>query len=100
MKHLRIAVATLLVATLVPTLTACGGGASSDEQPAQPEATPTANTDPRLGPVVVGTHNDGTGYYDITTIKFCDGTTLVYNFIGYRKGGGAVIPDSPECTAQ
>lgn len=35
------------------------------------------------------------GYDDI--YKFCDGKTLVYLYKGSRKGGLAVIPDSPEC---
>jgi hypothetical protein len=37
--------------------------------------------------------------YAITTFKFCDGTTLVYNYMGGNKGGGSTIVDSPECGA-
>ena len=29
--------------------------------------------------------------------KFCDGTTLLYEYVGYRRGGVAAVPSSPEC---
>lgn len=79
-------------------LSGCGesSGGLSSPNPARVDQE-SLNSDPKAGPVHVANVNID-GYY-MATVKFCDGTTLVYNFVGSKKGGGSVIPESPECGA-
>jgi hypothetical protein len=84
------------LALIVASLSACGATAATPEGGTVQSATIT-NEDPKNGPVFVRTlSSEG---YAITTFKFCDGTTLVYNYMGGNKGGGSTIADSPECGA-
>ena len=87
-------IAALVAGVAALSLSACGSMSSSPEGAKQDEVK-IVNTDPRSGPVFVRSI-DSNGYY-MATVKFCDGSTLVYNFIGSQKGGGSAIPDSDEC---
>ncbi len=48
---------------------------------------PEPNTDPRQGPVQVNS----------TTLKYCDGSTLLYEYSDVKKGGLAAVAQSSEC---
>ena len=89
MKSIRW-IGAVLLATAVTSLTACSGVTSSTTRSEN-----TWASNPREGVVFVRTVSvDGS---NITTVKFCDGSTLVYNYIGGYRGGGSTEPNSPEC---
>ena len=97
MKRMGIA----LVCALALATTACGTSSSSSadaDPPPASQPTPSSNTDPRKGWVMVeeGDINDNEKPY---IAKKCDGTTLLYWAAGYRKGGISAVPNSPECQA-
>ena len=93
----KTALIVLTVGMAVTGLSSCASGYAGPDNSTVNQSVKSSNQDPRSGPVLVKSV-DMNGYY-MTTIKFCDGTTLVYNFIGNSKGGGAVIESSPECTS-
>lgn len=92
MNYIRMRLGAIVVGALL-VLTACGVSTSTSRD----DGGTALTNDPRKGPVFVRLINvDG---YPMNTLKFCDGTTLVYNFIGGSRGGGAIFPNSPECAS-
>lgn len=62
----------------------------------QPEKVVTSN-DPKSGPVLLQGGQYDSDNLHTTISKRCDGANLVYISTGYRSGGIAVVPNSPEC---
>lgn len=95
MKRLSIALASALLLVATSACATPAASTQSDDQPPT-KSQPQANTDPRKGWVVVEKDRySAETYYSLE--KRCDGTTLIYVLIGSKKGGPAVVLNSPEC---
>lgn len=87
------------------TLAACDNRNHANRQ--SPTATATAGESaPTAQPEQLTTEDDGPPYLDWQRVekfnegfinKACDGTTLLYYFVGHKQGGLTAVPNSPEC---
>ena len=92
-----IVYSAIAAAMAVAALAGCSSSSGATNDTSSVVKVDASNTDPQTGPVFV--LRIGVNGTKISTVKYCDNTTLVYVFVGSSKGGGDTIQNSPECGA-